>query len=563
MMKNFKCIVKNFAFCFLSAIVSLSSFFPCVYSQTNNCSLAVTEQPLDIQLGALFKEVQKSNFYSDQKTFADAIPKYDPLSILAEWNIQKTQHDFDLKKFIENNFVIPKEYKMYSKLPVRNSLREHINSLWPILTRNARRTNQYDSLLSLPKSYIVPGGRFREIYYWDSYFTMLGLAESNNWNHVQNMIDNFAYELNKYGCIPNGNRNYYLSRSQPPFFSLMVDLLATYKGDDIYRKYLPQLEKEYNYWMQGSDKVVAGQSYKRVIKLIDGTLLNRYWDDRDVPRTESWLDDVNTAKQAPLRNKRTIYRDLRAAAASGWDFSSRWFADEYNLASIQTTKLVPVDLNSLLFHLEKTIAKASILSKQKKKAAKFIQFSKNRQAAINHYLWNEKKGCYCDYNWKKQKIHNQLTAAALFPLYVKLTDYTKAKRTALIVEKKLLKSGGLVTTTVNSGQQWDSPNGWAPLQWIAVQGLEHYKQSKLADQIGKRFLQNVQKTYDQKHKLVEKYIVEGYDLGGGGGGEYPLQDGFGWTNGVTLMLLDKYCKKNQTCNNAYAISNTPVLNFVK
>ncbi|WP_313373708.1 trehalase family glycosidase, partial [Pantoea sp. CTOTU50773] len=174
-----------------------------------------------------------------------------------------------------------------------------------------------------------------------------------------------------------------------------------------------------------------------------------------------------------------------------------------------------------------------------------------------------KQGWYADYDWQKKHIHPQLTAATLFPLYMQVASEKQADRTAKAVEKQLLKPGGLVTTTVNNGQQWDAPNGWAPLQWVAVEGLEHYKQPKLAQEIGQRFLQNVQATYDKEHKLVEKYVVEGAQLGGGGGGEYPLQDGFGWTNGVTLKLLDKYCPKDHTCNNASDIPNMPALSAGK
>ena len=519
-------------------------------------------QPPDVRLGPLFNAVQQAKFYPDQKTFADAVPKSNPSSILADWQMQKNQRNFDLKHFVDSNFTLPKEGDKYVP-PAGQSLREHINGLWPVLTRTAQSASQYDSLLPLPKPYVVPGGRFREVYYWDSYFTMLGLAESGHWDRVQDMVDNFATELDKYGHIPNGNRSYYLSRSQPPFFSLMVDLLATHKGDDVYRQYLPQLQKEYDYWMADSDKVTAGQASKRVIKLSDGTLLNRYWDDRDAPRTESWLDDVKTANKAPERNKQQVYRDLRAGAASGWDFSSRWFTDAHNLASIRTTQLAPVDLNSLIFHLEQTLSKAAKLDKQDDKAKQFAADAEKRQAAINRYLWDDKKGWYADYDFQKKQVHSQLTAAALFPLYLQVASDKQAERTASAVEKQLLKPGGLVTTTVNNGQQWDAPNGWAPLQWVAVEGLEHYKQPKLAQQIGQRFLQNVQATYDKEHKLVEKYVVEGAQLGGGGGGEYPLQDGFGWTNGVTLKLLDKYCPKDKTCNNAGDIPNMPVLSSAK
>lgn len=266
------------------------------HAETGSRMLSQQPQPPDVRLGPLFSAVQKAQFYPDQKTFADAIPKYDPASILADWQMQKKQRNFDLKRFVDMNFTLPKEQDKYVP-PAGQSLREHINGLWPVLTRSTPDASQYDSLLPLPKPYVVPGGRFREVYYWDSYFTMLGLAESGNWDRVQDMVDNFATELDRYGHIPNGNRSYYLSRSQPPFFSLMVDLLATHKGDEVYRHYQPQLQKEYDYWMADSDSVAAGHASKRVVKLSDGTLLNRYWDARDVPRTESWLDDVKTAEK--------------------------------------------------------------------------------------------------------------------------------------------------------------------------------------------------------------------------------------------------------------------------
>ncbi|KGT93210.1 alpha,alpha-trehalase TreA [Enterobacter cancerogenus] len=559
MIKNVKFTPAPLTFLLSAALLASASV---AQAEDTSRMLSSQPQPPDIRLGPLFNAVQQAKFYPDQKTFADAVPKYNPSSILADWQMQKSQRNFDLKHFVDANFTLPKEQDKYVP-PAGQSLREHINGLWPVLTRSTPTASQYDSLLPLPKPYVVPGGRFREVYYWDSYFTMLGLAESGHWDRVQDMVDNFATELDRYGHIPNGNRSYYLSRSQPPFFSLMVDLLATHKGDDVYRQYLPQLQKEYDYWMADSDKVAAGQASKRVIKLGDGTLLNRYWDERDAPRTESWLDDVNTANKAPDRNKQQVYRDLRAGAASGWDFSSRWFTDAHNLASIRTTQLAPVDLNSLMFHLEQVLSKASKLANQDDKAKQFAADAEKRQAAINRYLWDEKQGWYADYDWQTKHIHPQLTAATLFPLYMQVASEKQADRTAKAVEKQLLKPGGLVTTTVNNGQQWDAPNGWAPLQWVAVEGLEHYKQPKLAQEIGQRFLKNVQATYDKEHKLVEKYVVEGAQLGGGGGGEYPLQDGFGWTNGVTLKLLDKYCPKDKTCNNARDIPNMPALSAGK
>ena len=500
----------------------------------------------DILLGPLFNDVQSAKLFPDQKTFADAVPKSDPLMILADYRMQHTQSSFDLRHFVEMNFTLPAEGEKYVP-PAGQSLREHIDDLWPVLTRTTdKASNKWDSLLPLPKPYVVPGGRFREVYYWDSYFTMLGLAESDHWDKISDMVDNFAYEIDTFGHIPNGNRSYYLSRSQPPFFSLMVELLATHDSDAL-KKYRPQMEKEYAYWMDGVDALQPGQANKRVVKLDDGAVLNRYWDDRDTPRPESWLDDVNTAKSNPNRPATEIYRDLRSAAASGWDFSSRWMDDPQKLGTIRTTSIVPVDLNALMFKMEKLLARASQESGDAASASKYETLATARQKAIESHLWNDKEGWYADYDLKSKKVRNQLTAAALFPLYVKAAAQDRAEKVAAATSSRLLKPGGIATTTVNSGQQWDAPNGWAPLQWVAAEGLQNYGQEKVSMDVTWRFLKNVQHTYDREKKLVEKYDVSTTGTGGGGG-EYPLQDGFGWSNGVTLKMLDLVCPKEKPCD---------------
>ncbi|MFW7213741.1 alpha,alpha-trehalase [Enterobacter sp. BNK-22] len=507
---------------------------------------ATQTTPPDILLGPLFSDVQSAKLFPDQKTFADAVPKSDPLMILADYRMQHAQSSFDLRHFVEMNFTLPEEGEKYVP-PAGQSLREHIDDLWPVLTRTTdKASNKWDSLLPLPKPYVVPGGRFREVYYWDSYFTMLGLAESDHWDKISDMVDNFAYEIDTFGHIPNGNRSYYLSRSQPPFFSLMVELLATHDSDAL-KKYRPQMEKEYAYWMDGVDALQPGQASKRVVKLDDGAILNRYWDDRDTPRPESWLDDVNTAKSNPNRPATEIYRDLRSAAASGWDFSSRWMDDPQKLGTIRTTSIVPVDLNALMFKMEKLLARASQESGDAASANKYEALATARQKAIESHLWNDKEGWYADYDLKSKKVRNQLTAATLFPLYVKAAAQDRADKVAAATSSRLLQPGGIATTTVNSGQQWDAPNGWAPLQWVAAEGLQNYGQEKVSMDVTWRFLKNVQHTYDREKKLVEKYDVSTTGTGGGGG-EYPLQDGFGWSNGVTLKMLDRVCPKEKPCD---------------
>jgi len=524
------------------AFVSLS---PLVFAAEQGTT-QTQPQPPDALLGPLFTDVQSAKLFPDQKTFADAVPKNDPLMILADYRMQRRQSGFDLRHFVELNFILPEEGKAYVP-PDGQTLREHIDDLWPVLTRTTESAGKWDSLLPLPKPYVVPGGRFREVYYWDSYFTMLGLAESGHWDKISDMVANFAHEIDSWGHIPNGNRSYYLSRSQPPFFAFMLELLADKQGDEVLKQYLPQLEKEHAYWMEGATDLAAGKSHKRVVKLQDGAVLNRYWDDRDAPRTESWLDDVTTAKNTPNRPATEVYRDLRAGAASGWDFSSRWMDDPNQLGSIHTTSIVPVDLNALMFKMEKVLARASKAAGDNAKAAEYDATATARQKAMEHWLWNDKQGWYADYDLRSKQIRNQLTAAALFPLYVNAAAQDRADKVAAAAEARLLKPGGLATTTVNSGQQWDAPNGWAPLQWVATEGLQNYGHQQVAMEISWRFLTNVQHTWEREKKLVEKYDVNSTGTGGGGG-EYPLQDGFGWTNGVTLKMLDLICPQDKPCD---------------
>lgn len=505
-------------------------------------------EPPDQPLAPLFQQVQRAHLFADQKTFADAVPHQPAAAVLADWQAAQRQPGYTLRDFVATRFTVPGDAPAYVP-PAGETLRAHIEGLWPVLQRHTTTVDPHGSLLPLPHPYVVPGGRFREVYYWDSYFTLLGLASSQRWQQVRDMVDNFAWQLDQYGHIPNGNRSYYLSRSQPPFFSLMVELLARHEGDDAYRRYLPQLRIEHAFWMHGAEGLAPGQARERVVRLADGQLLNRYWDARAVPRTESWTDDLATAAQASRRPPSQVYRDLRAGAESGWDFSSRWLNDPAQLSSIRTTAIVPVDLNSLLFQLEQTLARASTASGARDDARHYQQLAASRRAAINTQLWDARQGYYIDRDLDSGQQRPALTAAALFPLWLKIADAAQARRTADAVEAGLLRSGGLLTTQHDTGQQWDAPNGWAPLQWVAVDGLQQYGQQALARTLGVRFLRTVQSVYDRDGKLVEKYVVDG-SASGGGGGEYPLQDGFGWSNGVTLALLDRLCAPERTCESA-------------
>ncbi|MEE7547848.1 alpha,alpha-trehalase, partial [Xanthomonas sp. Kuri4-1] len=316
---------------------------------------APTPQTPDLAYPELFQAVQQQALFDDQKHFVDALPLRDPALINADYLAQRGRPGFDLGRFVAANF---EESPPVETGAIRQDtgLREHIDALWPKLVRSQPQVPPHSSLLALPHPYVVPGGRFREVYYWDSYFTMLGLVESGETERSRQMLDNFAYLIDTYGHIPNGNRSYYLSRSQPPFFSYMVELQARVEGDAAYRRYLPQLQKEYAYWMDGADGLAPGHAARHVVKLDDGSVLNRYWDERDTPRQEAWLHDTRTAAEARDRPAAEVYRDLRAGAESGWDYSSRWLGDRQTLSTIRTTAIVPIDLNSLLYHLESTLA---------------------------------------------------------------------------------------------------------------------------------------------------------------------------------------------------------------
>ena len=489
----------------------------------------------------LFVAVQTGGVFADGKTFVDAVPREAPDDILAAYHAAHPQSPAELRAFVERYFSLPTRSATPAAAPEHLSLVAHIDRLWDQLTRSSPSVPPYSSLLPLPAPYVIPGGRFREIYYWDSYFTMLGLQESGRQDLVDDMVRDFAYLIDTYGHVPNGTRTYYLSRSQPPFFFEMVALLSKDGPGDAFARYLPQLKREYAFWMEGAEQLRAGGAggaQRRVVAMPDGAVLNRYWDDRDTPRDESYREDTELARSS-ARPAAQVFRDIRAAAESGWDFSSRWFADGRTRATIDTTEIVPVDLNSLLFGLENAIRAGCMRSADRACAGEFRRRAGARRAAIDRYLWDESARAYLDYHWTQRARLPGISAATLYPLFVAAASRPQAAAVAATVGSTLLKAGGLVTTPHSSGEQWDAPNGWAPLQWIGVSGLERYGQRQLAEVIACRWLRSVRRVYDQSDKLVEKYDVLDTQRAGGGG-EYPLQDGFGWTNGVTRKLVTMY-----------------------
>lgn len=492
------------------------------------------------ELGELFKDVQMQGIFSDSKTFVDCVPKESPEIILTVYKEQKDNKGFDLKAFVKQNFEVPESFDDGS-FKTEKGFRQHLEDHWEYLTRSSREYPDNSTIIGLPEKYIVPGGRFREIYYWDSYFSMIGLGVSGREDIIGSMIDNFSFLIDSIGYIPNGNRTYFLGRSQPPYYAAMINLYAQLTSKEDALKYLTTLQKEYDFWMNGSDTLsLELPVYKRVVKY-KGAILNRYFDEYPEPRPESYKEDVELAEAKSEGSAEELYLHLRSACESGWDFSSRWFEKNDDFSSIRTADILPVDLNSLMYNMEVVLADLYRVSGDESSAQKFLKKAEARYNAINELFWNPEASMFQDIIWTDSSFNEKTTLASFYPMYFKIATQKNAEQQVPILLDSLLRDGGLITTTIESGQQWDAPNGWAPLQWIGFKGLEHYGYLEESESIKERWLKVNQKVFRNTGKMMEKYNVVDTTLVAGGG-EYPNQDGFGWTNGVALGMLSEEVK---------------------
>ncbi len=533
-------------------------------NKTTDTTALVLQSP-EAMYGQLFYDVMQTDslfgpgrLFADSKEFLDCTPKQDTDGILRAYEAQRPKGATQLAAFVKAHFALPEDEA--TAFGDSSDIDLHIRKLWTVLRRSSNDLPHQGTLIPLRHSYIVPGGRFREIYYWDSYFTMLGLIADGKTELAEEMTANFADLITLVGFVPNGNRTYYLSRSQPPFFAYMVDAMAESKNDStMYTRYLPQLQAEYDFWMAGRESLsAANPASLHCVRMPDGEILNRYCDRLDTPREEMYRNDMETARRlqalhhpssathhpspttphpSPITHH-ALFRHLRSAAESGWDFSSRWLTDERNLHTIHTTDFVAVDLNALLCHLEQTLAKAYALKGDRRQADFYARQAGRRKTAIGKYCWDGQRGAFFDYDISRRERSRHLTAATAFPLFTAIATRQQAERTAAVIRQQLLRRGGIVTTNVKSGQQWDAPNGWAPLQWITFRGLLNYGMQADAETLRQRWTGMVEQVYARTHKLLEKYDV--VNVSDTGGGEYQNQDGFGWTNGVYRAM--------KTCN---------------
>ncbi|KAM7278582.1 hypothetical protein ACFE04_005716 [Oxalis oulophora] len=433
-----------------------------------------------------------------------------------------------------------------------------VHSLWKNLSRKVSDSvhdkSELHTLLPLPYSMMIPGSRFREVYYWDSYWVIRGLLASKMYDSAKAIVENLLSLIDTYGYVLNGARAYYTNRSQPPLLSSMVHAIYECTGDvELVITALPQLLKEYNFWNSDIHSVT--------IKDAEGCehRLSRYYARWNQPRPESSTTDKKSASS--LTNdfeKQRFYREVASAAESGWDFSTRWMRNTAEFTTLSTTSVLPVDLNAYILKMELDIAALAKATGDHDTSGKFLKASETRKHSINSIFWNEKMGQWLDYwidpdvtckaesqNWNALNQNHNVYASNFIPLWINLFNSD-----TLLVEKltKSLKTSGLVleagiaTSLIRSGEQWDFPNGWAPIQHMIVEGLVRSGSEQargFAEEIAVNWIRTNYAVYKTTGVMHEKFDVEKSGQFGGGG-EYTPQTGFGWSNGVVLAFLEEF-----------------------
>jgi alpha,alpha-trehalase len=409
-------------------------------------------------------------------------------------------------------------------------------------------TNLPPGLLYLPRPYVVPGGRFNEMYGWDSYFIVLGLLRDGQMALARDQTDNFLYEVQHYGKVLNANRSYYLSRSQPPLISGMVRAVYAATGDrEWLTKALPALEATHRFWTTAPH--LAGD-----------TGLSRYFDTGTGPAPEVQSDERDSEGRTHYDRARTYYETKtvdaydvnvyfdrqrraltpefyvgdRSMRESGFDPSERW--GPFN---VDVTNFAPVCLNVLLAVLEHDLAEFSRILGDPEGVARWEKAFAERRTRIDRYLWDPPAGLYFDWNFTRKVRRVYPFATTFWPLWAGLASPTQATRVQAELPR-FERPGGIRTSDRETGNQWDAPFGWAPLQLFAALGLKRYGFDTDARRIADSFLAMVVEDFERRGTIVEKYDVERRKSEVEARIHFGYADnqiGFGWTNGVFLELL--------------------------
>lgn len=496
--------------------------------------------------------------------------------------------------------------------------------IWPDLTRSyagsaaSNCTDCPSSFIPINRTFVVAGGRFREPYYWDSYWIIEGLLRTGGsfTELSKNIIENFLDFVDHFGFVPNGGRVYYLNRSQPPLLSLMVKTYVDYTNDtEILERALPLLVKEHEFFMTNRtvDVTVGGKTYK----------LNHYAVENNQPRPESYREDYTTAMNSsyysedgtiypqvqPLSETEidTLYANLASGAETGWDYSSRWIANPedtardvyFPLRSLNTMNIVPVDLNSIMYGNEMAISDFYNQTGNCTAAEEWATLAATRSEAMYATMWNETYFSYFDYNLTSASqnryipVDNDSTAvpseqgtpagnqllfnvAQLYPFWTgaapeELKNKPQAVKQAYSRVSEYLDAfaGGIPATNFRTGEQWDQPSVWPPLMHILMAGLQNTLAKcgedesayndvhQLALRLGQRYLDSTFCTWratggstsetpqlqgftpEDMGIMFEKYADNATNIAGGGG-EYEVVEGFGWTNGVLIWTVDEF-----------------------
>ncbi|GMR33854.1 hypothetical protein PMAYCL1PPCAC_04049 [Pristionchus mayeri] len=521
--------------------------------------------------GRLLASVNLHHLFPDSKTFVDRPIKVnrteDEIMADFETRFPPKNEDIDpeqLRAFVEQHF--DQEGHELEKCDVPDwiptpaafggitdskmqAFALNLHNIWKELCRNikpmVRDEPERFSLLHVPNNFIAPGGRFREFYYWDTYWIVKGLLASGMYETTRGMLENFGSIVERFGFIPNGGRVYYLQRSQPPLLTAMVyEYYEATRNKTFLFDMLPKLEKEFEFWSLNRNVTID----------VDGVnhTIYQYRSEANVPRPESFREDSTMAATFPSKGRQQVfYRDIGSAAESGWDFSTRWFSnpDSKILLNIRTTEIAPVDLNAFLcynlnimsfFHSE-----FGNVNKERMWQDKYTSF---KTTFRDVFYKPEAKGWY-DYNLRTRQHNTDFFPSIAIPLFAGCFDQLSMRQSGDLLDRMiemgaLNLTGGIPTSLANHTQeQWDFPNGWSPLNHMVIEGMRKSNNPRLqqaAFSLAQRWVRANLHVFNLDHAMWEKYNVATNEARGGGGGEYEVQAGFGWSNGVVLDLLLTY-----------------------
>ena len=430
---------------------------------------------------------------------------------------------------LESDLVQPRWTLDHPDARVRAAF-DHIETHWYKLVKTSAGARG-SSLLRTPYPFLIPAGRFREAYYWDTAFGIDGLITTGRLELAQMQADNFLELIRRFGFIPNGNRDYYLSRSQPPLSSRLVravveatDAEVRESGDAeraatllawVRERAVPLLASEFlDFWSDPQTRFDAA------------TGLHHHWDALDVKRPERYSEDEESDLGQTLR-------DVRAMAESGLDFTAL-----YDGASgrNEITGYAPVMLNALLAQFAADVAALAGFAGFTEQQERFCGLAAERRMAIDRHLWDEEGGCYRNLHLKTGRHGSHIGFTVFAPLFAGIASQHQAQR-VLQATQPLLRRGGVAgSNRFDSLHQWDGDNGWAPAQMMAVRGLRHYGFDDAARDIAGRWIEALTTVFEKHGGFFERINVETLDLPVRKGHQYPVQEGFLWTNSSFVWM---------------------------